>query len=244
MAIKGKSKPKARRAVTPGPRPAYVPVRKKWYARREVQVGVAIVVLVAAVAGTWFGVARSRTKARDRQQQQLMRSAATSYQSQVNQALSGVGQPLPPSGFSVLPSLRSDLEGLQKGSLSANAAQKDATSASAAAAAAAKALDKIDVTGLVSGKGIADDAFVLDMINSRSRMSQALKLYRTAAQLVTDGAQASGDARAKLLDRASSILDVAGGLFADGFTDYVNAQGTAKIFQPILPTGGSPIGGS
>jgi hypothetical protein len=244
MAIKGKSKPKARRAVTPGPRPAYVPVKKSWYARREVQVGVIIVLLVAAVAGTWFGIARSRTKAREREQLRLMRVAATAYQAQVNQALAGVGQSLPPSGFNVLPGLSGEIQGLRKGSVSARTASRDADTAIKAADASAKALDAINVTSLVSGKGITDQAFVLDVINSRSRMSQAMKLYRTAAQLLGDAAAASGDARTVLLDRASSVLDVARSLFADGYTDYVNAQGTAQIFQPTLPSAGSPLGGS
>ncbi|MFB3739732.1 MAG: hypothetical protein ACE14W_12330 [Candidatus Velamenicoccus archaeovorus] len=244
MAIKGKSKPKARRAVTPGPRPAYVPVKRRWYARREVQVGVAVVLLVAATAGVWYGIDRSRSQAHEREQLRLEKTAATAYQAQVNQALSGVGQTLPPSGFVVAPGLSGAIDGLRKGSVEPAAAAKDAETALTGLKAAVQALDGIDATSLVSGKGIDDQVFVQDVINSRSRMSQAMHLYRTAAQLLADAAAASGEARDALLDRASSVLDVAQELFADGYTDYVNAQGIAQVFQPTLPSAGSPLGGS
>ncbi len=244
MAIKGKSKSRSRRAVTPGPRPAYVPVRKAWYARREVQVGVGILVLVAAVAGIWYGIAHSRTQARQREQDRLMRTAATTYKVQMDQALAGVGQALPPSGFQVLPILSTDLQGLRKGTVSAKAAGKDARTAATAAAAAARAVDAIDASGLVGGKGITDETFVLYVVNSKARIGDALKLLEDVAHLLGDATRVTGPQRTELLDRATSVLGVADSSFSDGYNDYVNAQGIAKIYQPTLPTGGSPIGGS
>ncbi|HZD80638.1 MAG TPA: hypothetical protein VE646_11445 [Actinomycetota bacterium] len=244
MAIKGKSKTRSRRAVTPGPRPVYVPVKKPLYARREIQVAVVVLLVIAAAGGIWYGVAHSRTQARAREQQRLMRTVASAYQVEVNQALSGVGQPTPPVGFSAMPGLKPDIQGLRKGSVDPSKATADAGSFAQTASKAADAFDKIDATSLVSGKGITDQVFVLNLLNSRTRMEEALKLYGNAARLLGDAATATGGTRTELLQRASSVTDVASGLFAEGYNDYLNAQDAAGILQPTLPSSGSPVGGS
>ncbi|HZP89756.1 MAG TPA: hypothetical protein VFC04_02025 [Actinomycetota bacterium] len=237
MAIKGKSRSRARRTVTPGPRPTFVPVRRPLLARRGFQVTALVVILVAATAGVVYGLAKERTKQRTEALQRSMRVAATKYQVGVDGALANVGQPLPPSGFKAFPALTTDVDGLRKGSVDAKTAAKDATSAIANAKTAATAMDKLDPASIFGGKGF-DLAFVNYAINSQTKLADALKLYEQVGGLLQMAAEADGGQRSALLDRASAVLDVASTLFSDGYNDYVNLKNTAGIFTPTA------IGGS
>lgn len=237
MAIKGKSKSRARRSVTPGPRPTYVPVKRPLLARRGFQITALVVVAVMAVGGIWFGLAKERSKQREREMSQKMRTAMIQYQSPVDAALAGVGQSVPPSAFRVLPAIGADLTGLRKGTVTAKTAAADAATAAKSAKTAADALGKIDPSTIFGGKGFGP-TFVDFALNSHSKMLDALRLYETAADLLGMAAKATGDLRTQLLDRASGVLDVASSLFADGHNDYVNAQQAAGVFVPTMAGGG------
>jgi hypothetical protein len=242
MAIKGKSRSRARRAVTPGPRPTYVPVKRPLLARRGVQVTALVVVLAVATAGIVYGLARERTRQRDEALHRRMRVAATTYQVSVDGALANAGQPLPPSGFNAFPSLKTDIDGLRKGNVTPTTAAKDAKQVIANAKTAAATMDKVSPATIFGGKGF-DLAFVNYAINSQSKLTSALKLFEQVGELLQMAARADGTQRTALLDRASAVLDVASTLFSDGYNDYVNLKNTAGIFTPTA-IGGSGAAGS
>lgn len=235
MAIKGKSKPRSRRAVTPGPRPGYTPVKKPLLARRGFWFTVLTVGVIASVGGIWFGLARERTNQRNKELQQRKRTAAVAFQGKIQGALAGVGQAAPPDGFTAFPALTTDMTGLGKGTVKPAAASADAAAAQKNAASAQKALASIDPLTLTANKGF-DVGFVNYFFNAKEKMLDAVKLYQNLAILVDRAASATGKDRAELLARATSIAAVASDLMNNGYSDYVQVQDQGGIFQPTFPT--------
>src|SRR6266545_3903438 len=229
MAIKGKSKPRSRRVVTPGPRPSYSPVKKPLLARRGFRIGVLVVVVAASVGGILYGLARERTLA------ERERTAAVTFRGRVQGAIASAGQPAPPDGFTAFPSLTSDVDGLQKGTVKPRTVETDARAARTAAKGAWQAVDRIDVLSITENKGF-DAAFVNYFFNAKEKMQDALKLYLHAALLVERAAAATGDERTELLVSAGGILEVAAELMNGGFSDFIQVQQEAGIFQPSLPS--------
>ena len=239
MAIKGRSKPRSRKVVTPGPRPAYVLVKKPLLARRGVQIAILAVVVVGAAAGIWYGVAKERSEERSQQRarevQQRKRTAAVTFQGKVEAAIVGVGQPAPPTGFTAFPALTAVVEGLATGDVRADAAAENAKGVRATARGAWQALGEIDLTEIVADKGF-DVSLVNYFFNAREKMVDALKLYERAAIMVRQAADATETERADLLDSAGGIMDVAAGLFNSGYSDYVQIQFEGGILQPSFGT--------
>ena len=232
MTIKGKSRPKGGgRAVTRGPKPAYVPVHKPLLQRRSFWYTVLAAVIVVSVAGIWYGVAKQRSADREEQLAQVKRRAAADYQQQVEPILATVGQPVPPSGFEILPQLKTSLSGFLEGTIPAEELEATASAIATAAKRAAAELDKIDAVGIVGGKGL-DETFVLYVLISQTRMTQALRLYEQAALLASDAAAAEGGIATGLAGRAQGVVAVAEEGFADGYQDYTEARYRAGIFQP------------
>jgi hypothetical protein len=235
MAIKGKSKPRSRRVVTPGPRPSYTPVKKPLLARRGFRIGVLVVVVAASVGGIWYGLARERTQAREQALAERERTAAVTFRGRVQGAIASAGQPAPPDGFTAFPALTADVDGLQKATVKPKTVRTDAEAARKAAKGAWQAMNKIDVLSITANKGF-DAAFVNYFFNAREKMQDALKLYEHAALMVERAAAATGDQRTELLDSAGGILDVAAELMNAGYSDFIQVQQEAGIFQPSLPS--------
>jgi hypothetical protein len=238
MAIKGKSRPKARRAVTPGPRPAYVPIKRKWYARREIQAPFLTVLVIAAIAGLVYGFVHERDTQREQDLQAKMTVAMTRYQAAVQPNLSPLGTAQGPT-FQLLPKLTNDATALQKGTADPATVEKEASTFATTTKNASTALGQIDATSIVAGKGF-DEPFVLYVINANSRMTHAVEIGHEAAVLLGQAARATGQEQKALAASVMSLLDTANKLFNDGYTDYINAQGLAGTYQPSLPgsTGG------
>jgi hypothetical protein len=234
MAIKGKSKPRSRRVVTPGPRPSYTPVKKPLLARRGFRIGLLVVVVAASIGGIWYGLARERTQAREQALAERERTAAVTFRGRVEGAITSAGQPTPPDGFTAFPILTADVDGLQEGTVKPRTAQTDAKAARKAAKGAWQAMEKIDVLSITANKGF-DAAFVNYFFNAREKMQEGLKLYQHAAVLVERAAAATGDERTELLDSARGILDVAAELLNGGYSDFIQVQQEAGIYQPSLP---------
>jgi len=232
MAIKGKSKPKGgARAVTRGPKPAYVPVRRPLLQRRSFWLTIMAVVAVASVAGVWYGIAKQRSADREEELAAAKAAAAGRYQQQVEAILTPVGESLPPSGFEPFPQLSADVSGFLDGSVEAAQLDESAGSVAKIAKQAAADLEDVDAIGIVAGKGF-DETFVLYVLNSQRRMSQALRLFEQAAALAQAATAAEGDAATELAERASEIAEVATAEFADGYQDYTEARFRAGIYQP------------
>ncbi|MGH2577325.1 MAG: hypothetical protein ACRDG9_06190, partial [Actinomycetota bacterium] len=54
--------------------------------------------------------------------------------------------------------------------------------------------------------------------------------------LVERAAVATGDERAELLDSAGGILEVAAELMNGGYSDFIQVQNEADIYQPSFPS--------
>jgi hypothetical protein len=235
MAIKGKSKPRSRRAVTPGPRPAYTPVKRPILARRGLRIGLLVVVVAASAAGIWYGLARERTQTREQALASRERTAAVTFRGKVEGAIAQAGQPTPPDGFSAFPALTADVDGLAKGTVKPKTAATDAKAAGMASKGAWQAVDQIDVLSMTASKGF-DATFVNYFFNAKEKMQDALKLYEQAAGLVRQAAAATGGQRTQLLDSAKGVMGVAAELMNAGYSDYIQVQQQAGIFQPSLPS--------
>lgn len=235
MAIKGKSKPRSRRVVTPGPRPSYTPVKQPLLARRGFRIGVLVVVVAASVGGIWYGLARERTQDREQALAERERTAAVTFRGRVQGAIASAGQPSSPDGFTAFPTLTADVDGLQEGTVKPRTVQTDAKAARKAAKGAWQAMERIDVLSITANKGF-DAALVNYFFNAKEKMQDGLRLYEQAALLVERAAAATGDERAELLDSAGGILDVAAELMNGGYSDFVQVQQEAGIYQPSLPS--------
>jgi hypothetical protein len=230
MAIKGKGRSRARKSVTPGPRAVYTPVKQPLLARRGVQIAALVLVIALAVGGIWYGLAKERTEERRKELDASQRTAVSGYRSAVGAALLKVGGEPLPGAFSVLPILQTDLDGLANGTVDAETAAKDAAAAAKKAKSAAADLGKIRPARIFGSKGF-EPGFVRDGLNSHAKMLNALNLYETAAELLRMAANATGDQRSELLDRTSSVLEVASTLFDDGYSDYVNLQSAVGLYS-------------
>jgi hypothetical protein len=235
MAIKGKSKPRSRRVVTPGPRPAYTPVKRPLLARRGFRIGVLVVVVAGSVAGIWYGLARERTQAREQALAERKRVAAVTFRGRVQGPIASIGQPAPPDGFTAFPGLTADVDGLAKGTVEPGSARSDARAARTAARDAWRAIHEIEVASITARKGF-DAEFVNYFFNVREKMRDGLKLYEQAALLLERAAAANGDQRTELLEGARGILDVAADLMNSGYRDFVQLQIEAEVYQPTLPS--------
>jgi hypothetical protein len=239
MAIKGKSRPRSRRAVTQGPRPAYTPVKRPILARRGFWIGVLVVVVAGAAAGIWYGLAHERTQARERALTERERSAALTFQGAVEGAIAGVGQASPPDSFNAFPALGTDVDGLSRATVTPEAATADAKAAENSAGKAWRALDSFDVARTTANRGF-DATFVNYFFNAKQKLEDALKLYERAAVIVRRAAAETGSQRAALLGDAKSLLGVGGDLMNAGYSDYVQVQFLGHIYRPNL--GPAPVG--
>jgi hypothetical protein len=236
MAIKGKSRPRSRRAVTPGPRPTYTPVKKPILARRGLWIGLLIVLVVGAAAGIWYGLAHERTQSRERALAERERTAALTFQATVAGALAGAGQPAPPDSFTPFPALTADVDGLAKGSVKSKAAAPDATAARTGARSGWQALDRLDVGKIVANRGF-DATYVNYFFNAKEKLEDGLKLYERAAVIVSRAVRETGARRTALLGDAKSLMGVAADLMNAGYSDYIQIQFLGHIYQPNLGPG-------
>lgn len=244
MAIKGKSKGRTAKAVTRGPKPVYQPVKKRLFAKREFWLVIGTILGVAVVAGLVVGFVAERNSTEQDELEQRMQAAVSAYQGELEPILTTVGQPRAPSGFDAFAELGAAVASLEgetpKEPADPEALKQTAADTVASAKAALEALETIDETSLIRGKGFSEE-FVLYVINSKGNLVRAMVLYREAAQLLELAADAEGAQRAELALRTRGVLNSANEIFARGYAEYVEAQTKAGAFTPTAlpaPTGG------
>lgn len=247
MAIKGKSKGRGTRPVTRGPKPVYQPVKKPLLARREFWLVVASVVATLAVVGIVLGFIAEGNANDEDAVAQRMRRAATDYRDEIEPILTTIGQPRPPSGFDAFGELGSALADLENETKDARADAGAIAGTTADTVASAEnaldALEGIDETALIRGKGFSEE-FVLYVINSKANLGRAMRLYGESARLTELAAGATGEERSELVGRARAVLDVANEVFSRGYAEYIEVQTIANIFQPTTPALGTPPTGT
>jgi hypothetical protein len=239
MAIKGKSKPKARRSVTPGPRPVYVPVKRPLLQRRGFQIGVLVVVVALALGAIAYGVVHERNANHQAAQQALLKRIASTYTSEAQTAVSAVGQPQAVS-FTLLPDLKTQIDGLRSGDAKPEDVAKQAATLQQQADGAADELSGIDPAAMIQGKGVEDQTFVTDLIDANSKMESALRMDAVAAGILGQAAIAPRGQVKALLDQADKARTTAESVFESGYSNWVSAQVTAGTFQAASIGGSGP----
>ncbi len=247
MAIKGKSKGRSTKAVTRGPKPVYQPVKKSLFARHEFWLVIATILGVMIVVGLVAGFVAERNSSAQDDLEQRMRATMNTYTGQIEPVLTTIGQAQPPSSFLAFTDLTTAIATLQaetpKSPADPQALQQTASDAVTSAKTALEALQAIDETALIRGKGFSEE-FVLYVINSKENLVRAMVLYREAAQLLELAADAQGAERVALAARAHAIANAAKETFDRGYADYVEAQTKAGVFAPAAPGLPTPTGAS
>jgi hypothetical protein len=244
VAIKGKTKSRGAKAVTRGPKPTYVPVKPRLLARRGLWITVASILGILAVAGIAYGVVEERRGSREQDLLEARVQAIGEFGRAVEPVIGTVGEPVPPASWSSFTELHDALDRLEAGEGRPPLIADTATDAASVAGTAWSALDGVNAVGIVSDRGL-DREFVLYVLNAKTKLVGALKLYEQGAELVVMAANepqaAASDA---LVERAAGVLDVARTLFDDGYSDYVEAQAAAELFEPVtsLPSATGPTG--
>ena len=249
MAIKGKSKGKSAKAVTRGPKPAYVPVKKPLLARRGLWIGIASVLGVALVVGLAIGFLAQREQDEEEALAERMAESLGEYQGQLEPILAAIGEPVAPTGLASFPDLAAAIQELENDSedtpADPDAIVTTAESTLEAATSALDAFEGLDELALIQGKGFSEE-FVLYVINSKGNFVRSMRLYIQAAKLTRAAAEAGGAERAALLARARGVADVAAELATRANSDYVEAQVKAGLFEssgvPTLPVPSGPTG--
>lgn len=247
MAIKGKSKGRSAKAVTPGPKPVYQPVKKRLLAKREFWLVILSIFGVMVIVGLVAGFIAERNASAQDDLEQRMRATMSSFQGQVEPVLTTVGQANPPAGFVAFTDLQTaigDLVAEEPGApADSKAVKQTATDAAASAKTALEALNQIDESALIQGKGFSEE-FVLYVINAKGNFVRAMTLYGEAAKLLELAADAQGAERAELATRSQAIANVASEIFDRGYADYIQAQSKAGTFAPPAPGLPAPTGTS
>jgi hypothetical protein len=247
MAIKGKSKGRSAKAVTPGPKPVYQPVKKRLLAKREFWLVILSIFGVIVIVGLVAGFIAERNASAQDDLEQRMRATMSSFQGQVEPVLTTVGQANPPAGFVAFTDLQTAIGNLvaeEPGApADSKAVKQTATDAAASAKTALEALNQIDESALIQGKGFSEE-FVLYVINAKGNFVRAMTLYGEAAKLLELAADAQGAERAELATRSQAIANVASEIFDRGYADYIQAQSKAGTFAPPAPGLPAPTGTS
>jgi uncharacterized membrane protein YgcG len=243
MAIKGKSKARSRRSVTPGPKPVYVVPKKRFLARRSVQFALLGLLVVGAIAGITYGLIHEHDQQQAQDLQQRLSDTIGSYKDQITAALtSDVGQPNQTTGFDVTPAAVALIEPLKSGKNVPADAEKTASAAAQSAKQAASTIDAIDTTHLMGGKGF-DATTVTTVQDSQSGMVNGLKLYATLNDTLAKAASASGAERAQLVAVADNLAPTAKSIFDGGYQSFIDAQIIGHQYQPQVPQGPGGIPG-
>ena len=112
MAIKGKSKGRSAKAVTPGPKPVYQPVKKRLLAKREFWLVILSILGVVVIVGLVAGFIAERNASAQDDLEQRMRATMSSFQGQVEPVLTTIGQANPPAGYAAFTDLQTAIGNL------------------------------------------------------------------------------------------------------------------------------------
>lgn len=244
MAIKGKSKSKTAKAVTRGPKPAYVPVKKPLLARSGLWIGIASALGVLLIVGLIAGIIAQRNSDREAALQEKVTEAVTAYGDQLAPILSAVGESSGPTGFVAFPALMEAILRLEEETpdepADADAIATTAEDSVDSATSALEALEALEEQSLIQGQGF-DEAFVLNLVDSKGNFIRSMTLFVEAAELTRMAAEAEGAERAALLVRARGVADAASELAVRGNSQFIEAQVKGEVFAPPAPPAGLPL---
>jgi hypothetical protein len=236
VAIKGKTKSRGTKGVTRGPKPVYVPVKTPLLRRSGLWIAVGTLLVAALVAALAAGFIQERNEQREQDRVQEMATVVNQYRGQIDPILSTIGTPLPPTGFDGFPELDTALAALEAEEIDKPGLKQVGDSAESVASSARSAIglvDEIPASDLLRGHDFPRE-FVLYLINSQGNFLRGLKLYREAALLTSTAVDAeSTKLRDDLTARARGVATIADEVFARGYSEYVEAQSAAEVFDPF-----------
>jgi hypothetical protein len=236
VAIKGKTKSRGAKGVTRGPKPAYVPVKIPLIRRSGLWVSLGTLLVAALVVALTIGFIQERNDRREQDKVQQMATVVNQYRGQIDPILATIGTPLPPTGFDGFPELDTALSALEAEEIDKAGLTQAGDSADSVASSARSAIglvEEIPAADLLRGHEFSRE-FVLYMVNSQGNFTRGLKLYREAALLLSTAVDAESTAlRDDLTARARGVATVADEVFARGYSEYVEAQSAAQVFDPF-----------
>jgi len=236
VAIKGKTKSRGAKGVTRGPKPAYVPVKTPLIRRSGLWIALGTLLVAVLVGALAIGFLQEREDQREQDKVAEMATVVNQYRGQIDPILSTIGTALPPAGFDGFPELDTSLAALEAEEIDKAGLKQAGDSADAVASSARSAIgliEEIPTSDLLRGHDFSQE-FVLYVINSQGNFLRGLKLYREAALLVSVAAETeSPRLRADLTARARGVATVADEAFSRGYSEYVEAQSAAQVFDPF-----------
>lgn len=236
MAIKGKTKSRGTKGVTRGPKPAYVAVKTPLIRRSGLWVSLGTLLVAALVVALTIGFIQERNDRREQDKVQQMATVVNQYRGQIDPILATIGTPLPPTGFDGFPELDTALSALEAEEIDKAGLTQAGDSAESVASSARSAIglvEEIPAADLLRGHEFSRE-FVLYIVNSQGNFTRGLKLYREAALLLSTAVDAESTAlRDDLTARARGVATVADEVFARGYSEYVEAQSAAQVFDPF-----------
>lgn len=235
MAIKGKRKPKARsgRAVTAGPRPAYVAPKVPPFQRTGAKFLVALI-FEAAIFSLLVGFGEQSQA--DRQKERIGEFTAL-VEASLGQAGDAI-QPLP-GGAQVLPQLPSRLSQLEAGELGDEVAIPEAEDWASSLTGAADGVTAVQVP-----EEHLDPAQRLALTDARNLLERGLRMFVGLADEFRVAVQIDGAPQADLIASIQQQLAVASETFNAGYGKLQDVRSRAGLSTTAsLPGGGLPAGG-
>ena len=229
MAIKGKGRSK-RRGVAAAPKPAYVQVKKPLLARRGFQIGVLVAIALIALGS----VAAALVVKHNANEREALKEEETSivrkFAAAMNNSLSPIGEPFQTT-FTPFPDLGKDIADLDSGKLKPDDAVDKAKDYAGGAQDAGTSVLQISTAKLIRGH-----PDLLTLNDAQTLVSRSLQVFEQVADSLKLAAEAGEDERADLIAHAQSLLDVANGMFSDGYQKLINEQARFDILIPTQPT--------
>jgi len=145
-----------------------------------------------------------------------------------------VGSPLAPDAFAAFLELGETLDRLEKGRADPSEASRIGKDVAERATKASDAIEAVDVSGLVGGKGFEFE-LVDSVFDSQDSLVSGLDLYARAGEMVEHLARADPTEMQRLTKQVRSIYEVAQTVFGNGYFDYANALKKAGLAAPFGP---------
>ncbi len=232
MAIKGKNRPRRGRTSSNAPRPVIVVPRKRFLARKGVQIGILALLLAGIAGGLFTGYLVQRNKDRKAAQGQ----AVEDYHRQVLGAVTAISRPSSPSGVLILPDLIASIPKLQSGKASPQKVRTNATPVPKGIDDSIETLVKMDIPTRLRNTRVATQ-----LADAQLLMQQALRAYRVLTLLVIDATRLPQPSRKPILERAGDEARLAARLWDTGYQKITNLRIDFGTFQPQTAPTQAPI---
>jgi hypothetical protein len=236
MAIKGKAKSRGRRVVAIPPRPPVYVRKPAFWQRKVFWIGVAVVVVLGILVAVKLSLNASHDK--DLKAQTL--AEVTAFKGQVESKLPPPpdSQAVPPTGYTLYPTLAANLDKLATGKL--KDAGKNGASLVTSAKASGDAIEAINVIKLVSEEASYGEvksvrgagATRLALNESKKLIAQSFRIYQSVGELIKTAAGITDPAQLKAIAEQAKLLAAqASTLFHDGYQKIINVQGQVGTIQ-------------